>query len=415
MIDLEPIFSQIKSGDPVGAAYRLAQSLEKESPGRLFYDIGAMALARREELGDGALRFARIVFAEAVERQADLAEAHHDLATTMRELGMSEDAVTHYRRALELIPEDADSLIGLGAALCDTGRVDDALAFLRRAAEAHPDSGSAFGNLGVALEAAGHDREAVAAYAKAVARFHAEVMAADGEDAEAEAAARRRWARMQHAAMLERLECWPQSIAEFQRLLEEEQAIAEALEQEEEEEDDESPAEEPAPSAAESEPAIAGEAVSGDAGETLLDTGAEEKSDEGDDGESLDDEAEVGRAGLERVFTRMIQLKRNDLAFLVLDSLGGELSDGRTRATYTIYDPSSGVSTIMVEHWDTGARTRLDPLEPPVPHAERPTRTQAVKKESSRPRRLSRSGHESKKRPEGKRGGAKGPTAKVKK
>ena len=89
--DLEPIFDQVQGGDPVGAAYRLVQLLGPAAAGKTFYEAGSMALARRDDLGEGALRFARIVFAEAVERDPELGEAHHDLASTMRELGMAQE------------------------------------------------------------------------------------------------------------------------------------------------------------------------------------------------------------------------------------------------------------------------------------------------------------------------------------
>src|SRR5262249_60267842 len=122
-MDLEPVFMQVESGDPIGAAYRLVQLLGDKATGRALYEAGSKALARRDELGEGALRFARIVFGEAVEREPDLSEAHHDLASTMRELGMAQDAIAHYRRALEIAPGDVDSLIGLGAAQCDAGQL----------------------------------------------------------------------------------------------------------------------------------------------------------------------------------------------------------------------------------------------------------------------------------------------------
>jgi hypothetical protein len=55
-----------------------------------------------------------------------------------------------------------------------------------------------------------------------------------------------------------------------------------------------------------------------------------------------------------------VQGGRHDLAYVVLDDLGGELADERTRATYAIYDPGDGLPTIMVERWD-GGREKLDP------------------------------------------------------
>jgi Tfp pilus assembly protein PilF len=367
-IDLDPIFSQVKAGDPIGAAYKLAQIAGSAGPGRMFYEAGAAALARREDLGEEALRFARVVFAEAVERDPGLAEAHHDLATTMRELGMADDAILHYQKALELIPDDADALIGLGAALCDAGRVGEAIESLRRATEAHPENGQAFANLGIALEAAGEDEEAVAAYAKAVQRFDAQLVEADDDEAAAEAAARRRWTMIQHAELLERLEKWPQAIVQYRRLHEEEQAIAEAEEQAEEARSDEEEGdagEEERPADDEAEPVHRRRLE-----ELLEDTGAETAEpardlptpvDEATEEEHDHEEDEVGRLGLERVFVRLVQLGRYDLAFVVLDDLGGEIADARTRANYALYDDGDGLPTIRVQHWGSGQRERLDP------------------------------------------------------
>lgn len=390
MIDLEPIFERVRAGDPVGAAYRFTQAAGTEAPGRMFYEAGSIALGRRDELGEDALRFARIAFAEAVERDPELGEAHHDLATTMRELGMAEDAVAHYKRALELMPDDADSLIGLGAAQCDAGKLRDAINTLKKAVAAHPDSGRAFANLGVALEAEGRDEEAVSAYAKAVARFDAQLLEAPDDEVATEVAARRRWSRIQHAELLERLERWPQAIVEFRRLYEEEQAIAEAEEQAAQAAEEEAAEAEAVEGVAPTEPQLADAPAplpDGGAGETLLDQheldeadadtgehalGDEHEHDEHDEADhdhdhDLEEEEEAGRIGLERLFARLIQYGRHDLAFIVLDDLGGELADERTRATYAIYDPGDGMNTIMVEHWEGGERERLDPVKKPSP------------------------------------------------
>lgn len=381
MIDLEPILEQVHVGDPVGAAYRLTQAFGTAADGRSFYEAGSLALSRRDELGDDALRFARIVFAEAVERDPALGEAHHDLATTMRELGMAQDAIPHYTKALDLMPGDVDSLIGLGAAQCDAGQLDDGVATLRRATEEHPESGHAFANLGVAWEAIGRDEEAAGAYAKAVARFDAAVAEASEEELAAEMAARRRWGRVQHAQLLERLERWPQAVVEYRRLYEEEQAVAEA----------EAEAEAEAQAAADGD-GEEGEGEGGGEGEDVVaeaaalhgvdpaehmheldlngepeeETLVEEDDDEDDQPEgdadgNGEDELDAGRLGLERLFARFVQLSRLDMAYLVLDDLGGEIADQRTRATYTLYDAGDGLPAITVEHWDGGRRERLDP------------------------------------------------------
>lgn len=377
MIELEPIFAQVKAGDPIGAAYRMARTAGEDVPGRVFYEAGAIALSRRDELGEEALRFARVVFEYAVERDPALGEAHHDLATTMRELGMAEDAAKHYALALELMPDDADAQIGLGAALADAGRVGESIEVLKRAVDAHPESGQAYANLGIALEAAGEDEPAVAAYAQAGARFEAALSEANDEESATEAAARRRWTLIQHADLLERLERWPQAIVLFRRLFEEEEAIAEA------EAEAEAAAAEAEAEEAANEPRVEDAPSPGPAAEALvesvkqpvaveggLDAGsvvdaAQSLREEGEDDAEDDEGDEIGRRGLERIFVRLIELGRADLAFLVLDDLGGELSDEPSRTSYAIFDEGEGIPRIMAERWDDGERRQLDPVPRP--------------------------------------------------
>jgi tetratricopeptide (TPR) repeat protein len=366
---LEPIFDQVLSGDPVGAAYRLEQTLGPHAPGRDFYEAGSQALARRDELGEEALRFARLVFATAVERDPALGEAQHDLATTMRELGMAQDAIPHYLKALELMPGDLDSIVGLGAAQCDAGRIDEGVATLRVACDTHPDSGHAYANLGVALEKGARNEEACSAYAKAIVRFDAIMIDAKDEDAAGDAAARRRWSRIQLAQILERLGRWPQAVVEFRRLYEEEQALAE-MEAEAELDGDGHDAD---GDATDEDGAGGDGADAADDDDDELDDSfyddedgddadAREAAGAGDDStDEYDDDSDAGRLGLERLFTQLVKLARYDLAYLVLDDLGGELADSRTRATYAIYDAGDGFPQILMETWDDGVRQRFDP------------------------------------------------------
>jgi tetratricopeptide (TPR) repeat protein len=399
-LNLEPIFEQVLGGDPVGAAYRLEQLLGDKASGKAFYEVGSQALARRDELGEESLRFARLVFATAVERDPAMGDAQHDLATTMRELGMAQDAIPHYLQALELMPGDLDSIVGLGAAQCDAGMMDEGIATLRRACEAHPDSGHAHANLGVALEKGNRDEEACSAYAKAIVRFDAMMMDAKDDDTATDAAARRRWSRIQLAQILERLERWPQAVVEFRRLYEEERALAD-LELEGETEDAEAEGDEDEPHADGADDGLEAEVVGADGShhgqphatdgafltdeldeEHLLvaagldddddpndgdpndDDGDDDEDDEDDSDEEqdeLDDDNDAGRLGLERLFTQLVENERYDLAYLVLDDLGGELADSRTRATYAIYDAGDGFPQILMEKWDDGARQRFDP------------------------------------------------------
>src|SRR5262249_47878397 len=268
--------------------------------------------------------------AGAAGRAPAMGEAQHDLATTMRELGMAQDAIPHYVKALELMPGDLDSIVGLGAAQCDAGLMEEGIATLRKACEMHPDSGHAFANLGVALEKGHRDEEACAAYAKAIVRFDAVMMDASDEDAAADAGARRRWSRIQLAQILERLERWPQAVVEVRRLYEEGRALAEGDSEEEldpnaepdepdeddEEDDEDEGADDHADPEADAHPDADADAFAKRYFEDEADAHADADEEEGDE---YDDDEDAGRLGLERLFTQLVKHARYDLAYLVLD------------------------------------------------------------------------------------------------
>lgn len=80
-----------------------------------------------------------------------------------------EEALSAYRRALELDPGLADAHLNLGRLLHESGRADEAEDHYRRALETWPDDATAHFNLGVALQDQARLREAAEAYEAAVA------------------------------------------------------------------------------------------------------------------------------------------------------------------------------------------------------------------------------------------------------
>lgn len=61
--------------------------------------------------------------------------------------GRLETAITHLRRAADLLPQSADARADLGGALAEAGRRDEAIIELRRALELAPDNPTARQNL----------------------------------------------------------------------------------------------------------------------------------------------------------------------------------------------------------------------------------------------------------------------------
>ncbi len=74
-----------------------------------------------------------------------------------------------WRRLLELRPEAAVALTGLGIALRETGRFPEALQTFRQAADRHPSMAAAHFNLGTCLLGSDRAREAIGAFRAALA------------------------------------------------------------------------------------------------------------------------------------------------------------------------------------------------------------------------------------------------------
>lgn len=79
-----------------------------------------------------------------------------------------DQAVTAYRRALDIDADHADAHLNLGRLLHEQGQLADAEEHYRAAVQADPESGRAFYNLGVALQDQGLDAGAREAYEAAL-------------------------------------------------------------------------------------------------------------------------------------------------------------------------------------------------------------------------------------------------------
>ena len=76
-----------------------------------------------------------------------LAEAHNNLGLALASLGRFDEALAHYRKALEIKPDYAEVHHNLGIILAGKGRFDDALAHYQKALEIKPDFVEARNNL----------------------------------------------------------------------------------------------------------------------------------------------------------------------------------------------------------------------------------------------------------------------------
>lgn len=105
-------------------------------------------------------------------RALDLAPSaaiHCSLANLLQDLGRTDEAIRHYRDAIELDPENPDPCNNLGVILHDRGQMSEAIALYRRALELAPDYLGTCSNLGCALKDVGEYEEAVAVFQRALA------------------------------------------------------------------------------------------------------------------------------------------------------------------------------------------------------------------------------------------------------
>ncbi len=103
---------------------------------------------------------------------------HNSLGNALAQKGKTTEAISHYRKALNLNPDYVNAYNNLGVVLGNTGQSDAAIANFRQALHHSPDYADAHYNLGVALSGKGQFEEAMAHYLRAIrsepenAKFH---------------------------------------------------------------------------------------------------------------------------------------------------------------------------------------------------------------------------------------------------
>ena len=130
--------------------------------GEAHNNLGA-ALASRGRLDDAIGHFR-----QAVQCCPRFAAAHKNLGTALAGQGRIDDAIAHFRKALEIDPRYAEAHNDLGAALARGGRIDEAVAQYGKALEIRPDYADPHYNLGLILAQQGKTGEAIAQYRKAM-------------------------------------------------------------------------------------------------------------------------------------------------------------------------------------------------------------------------------------------------------
>lgn len=117
-------------------------------------------------LGDAAA--AEMCARKAVALSPEWAEAHFNLAVSLREQKRLTEATDAFNTAIKLEPELPGPRNALGCLLATQGQFKAAEQHLRRAVELDPEFADAYNNLGNTLRAASRNEEAIACYSRAV-------------------------------------------------------------------------------------------------------------------------------------------------------------------------------------------------------------------------------------------------------
>jgi tetratricopeptide (TPR) repeat protein len=94
---------------------------------------------------------------------------HYSLGIALFDKGEKEEAIAHYRKVLEIKPDDALAHNNLGLALAKKGQVNEALLSYRQAIKINPHYADAYCNLGVALAQKGEIKQAIDCWQQALA------------------------------------------------------------------------------------------------------------------------------------------------------------------------------------------------------------------------------------------------------
>ncbi len=126
--------------------------------------LGGLILCAREQTTNW--RNSESLWTHTLACTTDNFIADNDLGNMLLKMGRVDEAIVHYRKALEINPDCVEACYNLGDALLQKGRVDEAIAYCQKALQIMPDCAGAHGNLGNALLQKGRVDEAIAQYQK---------------------------------------------------------------------------------------------------------------------------------------------------------------------------------------------------------------------------------------------------------
>ena len=126
--------------------------------------IGALAICGHAQTS--YWKNGETLWTRALDCTSDNSVAHNNIGYALYQKGKVEDAIRHYKQALEINPNYAQAHFNLGVIFLKQGELDDAIAEYKQALKIDPDYMEAHFDLGSALALKGNLDEAIAQYRK---------------------------------------------------------------------------------------------------------------------------------------------------------------------------------------------------------------------------------------------------------
>lgn len=168
------LFRQTRVGEWPEVFERMAIAVRQRLAGEPLDVRRDPAAARVKRIEGGRLVRQNRLDAGRVELEAAVAadpldpDARHDLGVVVAKQGRPDQAIHHFRRALELRPDAAGTHANLGLAFLHNDQLEESLSHLRRAIALGGGTADVHNNLGIALGRLSRPAEAAAAYLRAL-------------------------------------------------------------------------------------------------------------------------------------------------------------------------------------------------------------------------------------------------------
>ncbi|MEK9627592.1 MAG: tetratricopeptide repeat protein [Nitrospinota bacterium] len=101
-------------------------------------------------------------------KHPDFSKVHNLLGNALRDKGLNEEAITQYKKAINLNPNYSGAYNNLGNALLDQGGIEEAISHFKKAIELSTDFYLLHRNLGIALLDKGLTEEAILSFKKVI-------------------------------------------------------------------------------------------------------------------------------------------------------------------------------------------------------------------------------------------------------